>query len=164
MIVVVAVLGLVAVGGLLAWRYIEDELLPTVQGLEGMGEMVGEFETFDLVPGPPGPCFDLEVDGGLVTGFDEVTCEGPRDVEAFYSASFRDEAFPGDDYLADAANHTCGEAFVVYVGITVDASRYAVDWLVPSAQTWADGDREAVCLVVSTDGGPLTGTIKGSAT
>jgi hypothetical protein len=164
LIALLAVLGLVAVGGLFAWRYIESELLPTVQGMQGMEELVGQFETIDLVPGPPGPCFDLEVDGGFVTGWDEVECDGPRDVEAFFSAEFRDEAFPGDSYLAGAAAHTCGEAFVVYVGTTVDASQHALDWLVPSAQTWADGDREAVCLVVSEDGAPLTGMVKGSAT
>ena len=164
LIAVVVVIGLVAVGGLLAWRYVDNEVLANLQGFEAMEDMVGQFETLDLVPGPPGPCFDLEVDGGLVTGFDEVDCDGPRDVEAFFSAQFRDESFPGDGYLADAAEHTCGEAFIVYVGATVEASRYSLDWLVPSAQTWADGDREAVCLVVSADGSPLTGTIKGSAT
>lgn len=163
LIMVVVLLGLGAVGALFAWRFIENEILPTVQGIQGMEDMVGQFETLDLVPGPPGPCFDLEVDGGSVAGIDEVPCDGPRDVEAFYAAEFRDEAFPGEEYLADAADHTCREAFVVYVGTTVDASRHALDWLVPSAHTWAAGDREAVCLVVSADGSPLTGTIKGSA-
>lgn len=163
LIVVVVVLGLVAVGGLFAWRFIETEILPTVQGFQGMEEMVGQFETIDLVPGPPGPCFDMQVDGGLVTGWDEVPCSGPRDVESFFFAEFRDEAFPGDDYLADAAAHTCGEAFIVYVGTTVDASQHGLNWLVPSAQTWADGDRTAMCLIVAGDGEPITGIVKGSA-
>lgn len=127
-----------------------------------MEEVVDEFGTVAMVPGPPGPCYDLEVEGGLVTGWTEVACDGPRDVEAFFWAEFEDEPFPGDEYLADAAADTCTEAFAVYVGTTVDQSRYAIDWLVPSADTWAGGDREAVCLVTSGTDSPLTETVKGS--
>lgn len=159
LIAVFVVLAAVTAGMFLAWRYIDSEILPNIQGMQ---EVVDQFDTLTAVPGPPGPCYDLEVEAGLVIGWVEVSCDGPRDVEAFFWADFRDEPFPGDEYLAGAAADTCEEAFALYVGTTVGQSRYAVDWLVPSQATWTGGDREAVCLVVSGTGSPLIGTVKGS--
>ncbi|MEX1249276.1 MAG: septum formation family protein [Acidimicrobiia bacterium] len=160
LIIGVVVMAVLAIGAFIVWRYIESNILPTIQGVE---EVVDEFGSIALVPGPPGPCYDLEVEDGLVTGWAEVSCDGPRDVEAFFWAEFNDEPFPGDEYIADAAADTCAEAFEVYVGTTVGQSQYDLDWIVPSEATWAEGDREAVCLVVSGTGSPLTGTVKGSA-
>ena len=147
-------------GGYFAWRFIDSEVLP---GIRGVTEVTDQFAALNVVPGPPGPCYDLDVQDGVVTRWAEVPCDGARDVESFFWAEFRDEPFPGDEYLARAAGDTCGEAFALYVGTTADRSRYAVDWLVPSRATWAAGDREAVCLVVSGTGDPLTGVVKGSA-
>jgi hypothetical protein len=159
LIVVFVVLAAVTAGMFLAWRYIESEILPSIQGVQ---EVADQFENLTGVPGPPGPCYDLDVERGLVIGWVEVSCDGPRDVEAFFWADFRDEPYPGDVYIADAAAHTCGEAFALYIGATVERSQYAVDWIVPSEATWSRGDRETVCLVVSGAGSPLTGTVKGS--
>lgn len=159
LIAVFVVLAAVSAGMFLAWRYIDSEILPNIQGVQVMTD---QLDSFTPVSGPPGPCYDLEVERGLVIGWVEVSCDGPRDVEAFFWADFRDEPYPGDVYIADAAADTCGEAFALYVGATVERSQYTVDWIVPSEATWTRGDRETVCLVVSGTGSPLTGTVKGS--
>lgn len=163
LITVLVLLALVVGGGFVGWRFIETRVLPGIMGTQEVFDQFEELEGMTVVPGPPGPCYDLEVAGGRVTAWTEVSCDGPRDVEAFFWADFREDVFPGDEYLAVAAADTCGEAFAVYVGTTVDQSRYAVDWLVPSESTWANGDRQAVCLVVSGVDSPLTGSVKGSA-
>jgi hypothetical protein len=152
----------VAGGGLLGWQWFESRVLPSILGTQEILDQFEELEGMTVVPGPPGPCYDLEVDGGVVTAWSEVSCDGPRDVEAFFWAEFPDGEFPGDEYVAGAADDTCGEAFAVYVGTSVESSQYDIDWLVPSASTWADGDRQAVCLVVSGSGSPLTGNVKES--
>lgn len=147
----------------MGWRYFETRVLPGIIGTQEVFEQFEELEGMTVVPGPPGPCYDLEVTGGRVTAWTEVSCNGQRDVEAFFWADFLDDVFPGDEYLAGAAADTCGSAFAVYVGLPVEESRYVVDWLVPSEQTWTAGDRQAVCFVVSGTGAPLTTTVKGSA-
>lgn len=147
---------LVAVGGFLAWRFFNNEVLP---GLQATVEEVDA-----LSQAPPGPCYDLETDGGFLTGWTEVPCTGPRQVEVSFSASFEDGPFPGDEYLTDTAADTCVASFERYVGISPEQSAYDADWLLPTEEMWASGSRQGICLVVSDDGSALTATVKGSDT
>jgi Septum formation len=156
LIVGVVAVVLVVVGGFLAWRFFRNEVLPGIQ------ETVDEVGTF--ADTPPGPCYDLETDNGLLTGWTEVPCSGPRQVEVSFSASFEDGPFPGDAYLTDTAADTCVASFERYVGISPEQSAYDADWLLPTEDMWASGSRQGICLVVSDDGSALTGTVKGSDT
>ncbi len=152
--VTVIVLVLLVVGAFVVWRIINDHVLPTVQ------EATDQFTSFSDVP--PGPCYDLETEGGLLADWSEVSCTGERQVEVSFAAQFEDGAFPGDDYLDREAEETCTAAFESYVGIPEEQSVYRLDWIVPTEDTWAIGDRQGVCLVVSEDGQALSGTVKGS--
>lgn len=137
------------------WGYITDEILPEVQ------ETTDQFTL--LSESPPGPCYDFELDGGFISGWDEVSCDGPRQAEVSFAAAFEDNGtYPGDGYLDDTATDTCRTAFENYVGLTPEDSTYDVDWLTPTEELWGDGVRNGICLVVSDDGSPLTGTVKGS--
>lgn len=147
---------LVAAGAWFAWQFVSDEILP---GIEESTELFTP-----LSESPPGPCFDLETDAGVVTGWDEVSCDGPRQVEVSFAALFEEGPFPGDEYLNDNAAETCLNAYETYVGISPEESEYDVNWLVPTESQWADGVRKGICLVVSDDGSTLTGTVKGSET
>jgi hypothetical protein len=155
LIVVIVLIVLLVVGGFLVWRYIANEVLPGVEGTAGQ---------FMLSEAPPGPCYDLTVEDGLLAGWDEVSCDGPRDAEVSFAAAFEEGPFPGDDYLATTAAETCRTAFESYVGISPERSAYDVDWLVPTEAMWADGIRNGICLVVADDRSTLTGTVKGSET
>lgn len=150
------VLALVVIGGFLIWRFFNENVLPVID------EASAAFTSFN--ESPPGPCYDLETQGGLLTGWTEVSCGGPRQVEVAFAASFEEGPFPGDDYLEDQAKETCTSAFEVYVGIPHEDSIYTVDWLLPTEETWAGGNRQGICLIVSEDGEPLAGTIKRSET
>lgn len=114
------------------------------------------------VTATPGQCVDLVGDDGVVLGTSTVPCSEPHDAEAFHRAQFADGPFPGDAVVADQADATCLAEFEDYVGIGYYDSEYWIDWLVPSADGWATGDREVVCLLVSGDGSPLTGSAHGS--
>lgn len=151
----VVVLAVILVGGFFAWSFVTNEILPGVQ--ETVDEVVAATET------PPGPCYDLEIDDGFITGFNEVSCDGARQVEVIYAAPFDEGPFPGDQYLEETAADICPGAFETYVGVPPDQSAHAVDWILPTEQTWADGTRQGICLVVAGDGSVLTGTVKGSS-
>jgi Septum formation len=147
---------LVVVGGYLGWRFFNDEVLPGVQ------ETADQFNAASETP--PGPCYDLETDGELLTGWTEVSCSGPRQVEVSFAALFDDGPFPGDEYMTNTAASTCLAAFERYVGTSPDASAYGVDWLLPTEEMWANGTRQGICLVVADDGSSLEGVVKGSET
>jgi hypothetical protein len=154
LIVGVIVLGGLAAGAFLVWNFFNDEVLP---GLEDATEVFSP-----LSESPPGPCYDIESESGVLTGWTEVTCEGPRQLEVSFAALFEDGAFPGDQHLVDSATKTCRTAFENYVGVSPQQSAYDVEWLVPTEELWASGVRNGICMVVADDGSPLTGTIKGS--
>lgn len=149
-------LAAVVIGAYFAWRFVSDEILPGIEETTELFEPVSE--------SPPGPCFDLETENGVLTNWNEVSCDGPRQVEVSFAALFEEGPFPGDDYLNDNAAETCLNAFETYVGISPEQSEYDVNWLVPTESQWADGIRKGICLVVSDDGSVLTGTVKGSET
>jgi hypothetical protein len=142
------------VGGFFVWRFFNDEVLPGIQ------DAVDEVTSFSEAP--PGPCYDLETQDGLLTGWNEVSCSGPRQVEVSFAASFEEGPFPGGEYLTETAMDTCRAAFERYVGVSPEQSAYDADWLLPTEEMWAGGARQGICLVISDDGSVLTGTVKGS--
>lgn len=127
-----------------------------------MQETTGQLSS--LNEAPPGPCYDIATEDGILTDWTEVSCDGPRQVEVSFAASFEEGPYPGDQYLTDTAADTCTTAFENYVGATPEQSAYDLDWLVPTEAMWADGVRNGICLVVADDGSALTGTVKGSET
>jgi hypothetical protein len=147
-------LALIAGGGFIGWRIFNDNVLPAIN--EATAGLQPATES------PPGPCYDLDTEGGFLTGFTEVSCGGSRQVEVSFAAPFNEGPFPGDEYLASQAVESCTSAFESYVGVSAEQSQYDVDWLVPTEETWAEGNRDGICLVVSRDGSALSGTIKDS--
>lgn len=151
----VVVLVLLVVGGFWVWRYISNEILPGVQETAEQLTLLSD--------APPGPCYDLETEDGLLTGWTEVSCDGSRQAEVSFAAAFEEDGpYPGDDYLADNAADTCRTAFENYVGVSPEQSAYDVDWLLPTEEMWGDGVRNGICLVVTGDGSAITGTVKDS--
>lgn len=114
------------------------------------------------VTADPGECLALDAGGGVVSGTDVVPCDDPHDAEAFHRVDLADGSYPGDAAVADRADALCLDEFEAYVGIDYYDSEYWIDWLVPTADGWASGDREVVCLLVSGDGSPLVGSAFGS--
>ena len=151
----VVVLVLLVVGGFFVWRFVSNEILPGVQ------ESVEQFTV--LSDAPPGPCYDVEVEDGVLTDWTEVPCDGPHHAEVSFAAAFGAEGpYPGDDYMTDSAADTCRTAFENYVGVSPEQSAYDVDWLLPTEEMWANGVRNGICLVVAGDGSAITGTVKDS--
>lgn len=116
--------------------------------------------------------FDLEVADCFSTDSDQletvnvVDCEQPHEHEVFalFDHTAGDgEPYPGDDELIEYADTECQPPFEEYVGHDYQTSIWYITSLTPSAETWADGDREVVCTLNQQDADSEPITVTGSA-
>jgi len=71
--------------------------------------------------------------------------------------------YPGSDALTSFANSACAQRFADYVGIPYTDSTLFFTFLLPSARGWETADdRSIICLVTTTGGQLLSGSIKNS--
>ncbi len=112
-----------------------------------------------------GDCIETPA-GESVRRVDIVSCDEPHDAEVFAVATHpaqSDEAFPGVPALLEFAADEClGQAFVDYVGVPRIRSQLTDYEFVPGEEGWSEGRRGIVCVVDSSDGLPLTGSVKDS--
>jgi Septum formation len=72
------------------------------------------------------------------------------------------DAYPGGDALDRFAKGVCAQRFTGYVGVDYLDSSLFFTYLLPSARSWEqDDDRNVLCFVTTT-GGKLTSSVKGS--
>jgi hypothetical protein len=100
-----------------------------------------------------GDCFD-EVDGDSV---DILDCGSAHGYEVFASLLVADGDY-SQATIGTEAEARCRDAFGTFVGLEYDASALGLRYVAPSRQTWAQGDREVLCVVFDPDG-PTTGTL-----
>lgn len=110
-----------------------------------------------------GECVTTGATAGVVTQLPVVDCAGPHRGEVFALPQLPDGAFPGVEQVAAQARRLCDEGFKPYVGIGYQDSQIFYSTLTPSARTWADGDREVVCLLVDEFEADLRGSLRGAA-
>lgn len=120
---------------------------------------VTDLATGDCVSGAPfsGDPADLATDA-------EVTdCAVPHDGEVVGVVTYTqgpDDAYPGQDEVATFAQDQCATAFEDYVGVPYGSSSLSMVSLWPTEDSWAGGDREAVCVAFEPDA-PLTASVAG---
>jgi hypothetical protein len=124
----------------------------------------------------PGQCFQAptKVQAEL-SSLQHTPCAQPHTREAYAivayqaasaaggsSASAAGGAYPGSDALSTFAQGACAQHFTGYVGVDYLDSSLFFTYLLPSARSWqSDDDRSVICFV-TTAGGKLTGSVKGS--
>ena len=89
-----------------------------------------------------------------------VDCSEPHTGEVYYV-----EELPDGDYPANATTlgeTLCPDNFEAYVGTPYLESALFVTQLYPTQETWDNGDRQIVCLVVDENGAATTGSAKDS--
>jgi hypothetical protein len=92
-----------------------------------------------------------------------VDCASPHENEVIASVDYSPSgAFPGQSALDAFATAQCPTAFESYVGVSFEQSSLQMIPVTPSDLTWAKGDRSVTCVVLTTDGSKLTGSVKGS--
>ncbi len=120
-----------------------------------------ETSVFDL---EAGDCFSTDSD--QLESVNVVDCEEPHEQEVFalFDHTAGDgEPYPGDDELIEYADAECQPPFEDYVGHDYQTSIWYISSLTPSAETWADGDREIVCTLNQQDADTEPITVTGSA-
>ena len=114
----------------------------------------------------PGDCLNLPTEGEApIEELPRRDCDEPHDAEVYAIDDLTTDAenYPGLDVVAADTERICrGDAFERYVGTDVESSRYGYYYLFPSDDSWEQGDREYVCMVISLDGSSLTGSAEGS--
>ena len=122
-----------------------------------------EVSVYDL---EAGDCVNLPVDDeDSIEELPVRDCAEPHDAEVYAIDDMTIDAddYPGMDAVANDTERICaGDAFERYVGSDVASSRYGYYYLFPSEESWVQGDREYVCMVISIDGSSLTGSVQGS--
>lgn len=105
-----------------------------------------------------GDCFDDE--GSFSDEVSEVPiveCTDPHDNEVYAVHEMTDTAFPGFDSTGDRADGLCLADFELlqHENLELDFGR-----LIPTDQSWANGDREIICFVYRVDLEKMMGTIR----
>ncbi|HEY7451922.1 MAG TPA: septum formation family protein [Candidatus Limnocylindria bacterium] len=128
----------------------ESEAPPAV------GEMVSVFEL------EVGLCFDDPAESAQVFEVMSLDCGVAHDNEVYYLFDHDGSTFPGDAAMAASADDGCEGAFEAYVGIPYLESALYYTYLIPTQESWDDGDREIVCVIYE-PGEKLTGSMEGAA-
>ncbi|MCC3268452.1 septum formation family protein [Arthrobacter gengyunqii] len=110
----------------------------------------------------------IELDAGAClagfTGVNEpatvVTCETPHNAQLVASATYPDsDEFPGTDALSERATEVCSE--VRYSDVLTDSPDLDLqeNKVIPTRESWDDGDRRIDCFVVSNGEADLTASL-----
>ncbi|HEY9412677.1 MAG TPA: septum formation family protein [Jiangellaceae bacterium] len=107
-----------------------------------------------------GDCIGAFGDGEQVSEIPVVPCTEPHDQEVYAAVQVPDAAeYPGDAAVEDQAKTDCSAEFQTFVGLAYDDSELYVNFLTPTADSWAQGDREILCTIYE-EGAQTTGTLK----
>lgn len=110
-----------------------------------------------------GDCFDNE-DEGIIEEVVRLDCASSHEYELYAAVDHSagaDEAFPGDTDMTAFAESECIERFDGFVGASYETSELFIYYLQPTADTWAEGDREVLCALYLPDS-DLEGSMEGS--
>jgi hypothetical protein len=170
------VLGAVVIGRRLRRGLLASCVLPLALAASACSSSGGSSSTsvFDV---KPGQCFvaPKDVKAELST-LSQVPCTKPHTQEAYAlvtyvpagsasggpSASAGGAPYPGGDALDKFAKGACAQHFTAYVGVDYLQSSLYYTYLLPSARSWEqNADRTVLCFVTTT-GGTLTTSVKGS--
>lgn len=134
-------------------------------GLFGFGDDGDGISVFSI---EPGQCFEGQTEvKAQLSELTEVDCDEEHAQEAYALVTYGDDegnspdTYPGDDQLSKFAQGACAGEYAKYVGIDYLDSELFYTYLLPSARSWEDDDRNAICFV-TTAGEPLRGSVKGS--
>jgi hypothetical protein len=128
----------------------------------GTDTPTGEGEDTDVFTIAVGDCLN---DGGVegeVSSVKKIECAEPHDSEAFASIKMDDGDFPGDTVVTDKAIADCTTEFNTFVGLDYQESALDFAYYYPTEESWANGDREILCLIVD-PAGKVEGSLAGAA-
>ncbi len=127
------------------------------------GQVVEQNDSADVFSIRVGDCLNDASAGDEVTEVPLVPCSEPHDSEVYASIIMTGDAFPGNDAVIAEADDACFERFEEFVGIPYLDSIYDFSYYFPTEGSWANGDREILCVIYDPAGQKLTGSLAGIA-
>lgn len=106
-----------------------------------------------------GDCLDSADLSGELNSVPVVPCAEPHDAEIYDSTMLSGDEFPGQAEVEAQADDYCIGAFESFVGVAYADSELYASTILPSEDSWSDGDREMLCVVFDTDG-EVTGSLR----
>ena len=91
-----------------------------------------------------------------------IPCAEAHESEVYAAVDLPDGDYPGDDSVASQADEYCYGEFQGFVGIAWEDSAYDYGYLSPSPESWDQGDREVLCMIMD-PAGLTTGSLAGAA-
>jgi hypothetical protein len=91
-----------------------------------------------------------------------VPCSEPHDNEAYASFDLSLPSYPEADGMYEMAFEACVERFETFVGRDYQSSTLDIYTLYPTADGWAQNDREVVCAVFDMEEDKLVGSVRGT--
>jgi len=116
----------------------------------------GDESVFEIAVGD---CMADQSATGEVSDVPLVPCTEPHSSEVYHTYQVPDGDFPGD--FTQVTEEQCMPAFQEFVGLDYNSSVLEITTLEPTSETWADGDRELVCIIVD-PAGNVTGSLEGA--
>ena len=141
-----------------------ENVFPAQAERDAETQEIAEAGQQDVFQVAVGDCFDNEGQvaedaEGVVSDIPAVPCAEPHDNEIFHLFDLPGEDFPVDiDTLVDDG---CVAQFGPFVGLDYESSALDYFAITPTADTWAEGDREVICAIY--DVAQTTGTLAGAA-
>lgn len=102
-------------------------------------------------------------DSGEIMEIPTVDCGEEHDAEVLVAYELADGPLPSQQVIDGVVETQCLPRFESYLGVPyADSQRFDLFTLYPTADSWAGGDREVLCLVHTMDGSTVTGTFEGA--
>jgi hypothetical protein len=130
------------------------------QTIPGSNNAPGVIDLADL---KVGDCISPTDKDLFVSDMEVIDCREPHDMQVAGRFTFAEAVgveYPGFVAVQQDAYKQCQPAFEQFTGVAFFDSPYDISTVTPSAATWADGDRDTICLIVNIDGAPLVATVQ----
>lgn len=124
------------------------------------GQIVEPNEQTDAFALQVGDCLNDGSATGEVTTVPTVPCSEPHDSEVYAAFELGQSSYPGEEIVQGKADAQCLTAFDQFVGEPYLESRLDFAYYYPTAESWASGDREILCVIYDPEG-PVTGSLRG---
>jgi hypothetical protein len=115
-----------------------------------------------------GDCYSLgsgvDANGDNVQTYNVVDCTTTHDGEIFSVFDYPNASgWPGYEAIGTVRQPRCEADFQTYVGVSFERSKYTINYVSPTEDSWAIGDHTIKCRLEDASNGKITGSAKGTA-
>lgn len=111
-----------------------------------------------------GDCMNVSTLGAEVATVPTIDCAESHEAEVYATTDLPDGDFPGTTSIQASAVEFCSTEFEAFIGESYDVSEIYMDGLMPTEDSWSQGDQEILCYAFEVDGAGdpalRTGTLK----